>query len=103
MNTFKIALLLTMLLTYNYSHAQDCELLLRMHGFATRAQFQCGFNEYNQSIIEEARECNNHLSEARVKENLMKGMKMFDTETKKNGMKKTCKKALDNLPQVLRK
>ena len=81
----------------------DCEAFLRMHGFASRAQFQCNFSRYSNEILAKAQKCNSVLSEDRVKENLMGGMKRFDEEVEALGQEAACAKVLESLPMVVAK
>ena len=57
--------------------ALDCADFIKMHGMATRAQFQCRFNQYNQEVIDEARTCYRQVGDDRGKDLLMTGMKQF--------------------------
>jgi hypothetical protein len=85
------------------ANAIDCEKFLRMHGMASRAQFQCGFKSYNKEIIAQAKVCNGYLSEERVEENIKAGMKIFDDNVANLGKQEACDDVLNSLPMVVRK
>ena len=85
------------------AYAIDCERFLRMHGMASRAQFQCGFKKYNKEIIAQAKVCNGYLSEERVEENLKAGTMIFDDNTQKMGKQEACDDVLKSLPMVVKR
>jgi len=84
------------------AQALDCPQFIRMHGMASRAQFQCGFNQYNEAVIDQARTCARQIGEGKLKSNLMAGMKQFDASEKKIGHQAACRKVLRDLPNVVR-
>jgi len=84
------------------AQALDCADFIRKHGEASRGQFQCGFNQYNDAVIQQARACAGQLGEARIKSNLMAGMKRFDASEKRIGHKAACQKVLKDYPTFVR-
>ena len=58
--------------------AADCDQILRMHGFLSRAQFQCNFRSYSEALLTQAHDCIQQMGEARFKEQVMAGMKLFE-------------------------
>ena len=82
--------------------AQDCGTMIRMHAFASRAQFQCGFREYNPNVIEQAKTCGSQMTESERKSNITTGMQMFDELAQKVGQREACSDVLRKLPNVVR-
>ena len=75
----------------------SCAQHMILHGAATRAQFQCGFNKYRQSMIDRARQCvqENNYGETYLRQVTTKGFQMFDDLEKKEGSRQAaCAKAL---------
>jgi len=84
------------------AQALDCAAFIRSHGEASRGQFQCGFDQYNDAVIQQARVCAGQLGEAKIKSNLMAGMKRFDASEKRIGHKAACQKVLRDYPDFVR-
>ena len=81
--------------------AIDCEALMKSHGFASRAQFQCGFDRYSEDMLRQAKECGGYMSEARLQEKLTEGMKLFDRNEKERGHKQMCGDVLRTIPRIV--
>lgn len=82
---------------------EDCKTLLRTHGFLSRAQFQCGYRSYSQSMLNSARACGPRMSEQDVKAALRAGMETFDRSESQRGHKSLCDEILRKFPNVVRK
>jgi len=85
------------------AQALDCDAFIRAHGEASRGQFQCGFNQYNEAVIDQARSCFRQIGEASAKKNLMAGMKRFDASERRIGHAAACQKVLKDYPMFVRK
>ena len=59
-----------------YALDADCPDLLYHHGYASGAQFHCGYEFYNQSVIDRAAECRAQAVEEDVEEELMNILRM---------------------------
>lgn len=56
-----------------------CEQIVSLHGLLSRAQFQCGYSQYNQELIDDSRKCFEYeLGEERGLDVLKFGMTEFD-------------------------
>ena len=97
------AVLLCVAGTTGAQAVEDCALFMRAHGFASRAQFECGFSQYNEAVIAQARQCYPQLGEAKVKSNLMSGMRRFDEEARRRGKNKACAAVLKDFPTFVRR
>jgi len=81
----------------------DCEKLLKTHGFLTRAQFQCGFENYSSQLIEDARTCAQRLTDAELNKKLLAGMTLFDHEEKEKGHSQICTDVLRDFPSYIKR
>lgn len=82
---------------------EKCEKTVKMHGMLSRAQFQCGFSQYNVALIEEARSCAPVVGEADLEGLLREGMSLFDRHEKDRGHKVVCRSILADFPAYVRK
>ncbi|WP_151739848.1 hypothetical protein [Acinetobacter nosocomialis] len=81
-----------------------CEQIVSVHGLLTRAQFECGYSEYNNELISDSAKCFQYeLGDEYGKEVLMFGMKEFDRNVKKDGKNRTCNNLLKEFPEYVRK
>lgn len=82
---------------------ERCGRLMQMHGFLSRAQFQCRFNGYNQKLIDEAAVCGAKAGEATFKDDVASGMKTFDRDEKERGRGALCAEILKEFPSYVRR
>lgn len=81
-----------------------CEQIVSVHGLLTRAQFECGYSEYNNELISDSAKCFQYeLGDEYGKEVLMFGMKEFDRNVKEDGKNRTCNNLLKEFPEYVRK
>ncbi len=81
-----------------------CEQIVSVHGLLSKAQFECGYNKYNDELISDSAKCFQHeLGEKYGKEVLMFGMKEFDRHVKEDGKEFTCKYILKEFPEYIGK
>jgi hypothetical protein len=83
------------------SSAVDCEAYIKLHGFLSRAQFQCGFSRYAKDVLVQARDCGQHMSETRMSESLSSGMKLFDERETERGHAAICNSVLKDFPKAV--
>lgn len=81
----------------------ECDKLIQMHAYLSRAQGQCKFSKYNGTFLKEAKTCSPSLADARVKAQLAEGFKLFDQRAKERGQDKLCADILADFPNVLQK
>jgi CHAT domain-containing protein/tetratricopeptide (TPR) repeat protein len=79
----------------------DCAQLMKTHGFLSRAQFQCGFNDYSEDMMQTARICAKRLGESKVKAQLAGGMEVFDRNEQERGRVQLCKDVLASFPGMV--
>lgn len=87
----------------NMAQSQDCRSIMTLHGFLTRAQFECGFNSYSDAMIQKARACAKSLTESETMKLLASGMKAFDREERDRGRTRICRDVLRDFPGIIRK
>jgi len=81
-----------------------CEQIVSVHGLLSRAQFECGYSEYNNELISDSAKCFQYeLGDEYGKKVLMFGMKEFDRNVKKDGKNRTCNNLLKEFPEYVRK
>jgi hypothetical protein len=80
----------------------DCESILKAHGFLSRAQFQCGFRDYSEEMMQSAARCSRGLKEADAKSLLRSGMSLFDRNEREKGHDALCKEILAKFPGMVR-
>jgi hypothetical protein len=90
-----------LLLSAASASALDCEAYVKLHGFLSRAQFQCGFSRYAKDVLAQARDCGQHMSEARMSESLASGMKLFDERETERGHTTICNSVLKDFPKAV--
>lgn len=81
----------------------SCEELLELHGLLSRAQFQCGFNHYKQSMLDDARRCAASVGSEAAKKQVASGMEIFDYNEGKRGRAAMCSSILENFPDLIRR
>lgn len=87
----------------NGEEPTTCENMTALHGLLSRAQFQCGYNDYNGTVIDIVRHCNNNeLGENRTREILEFGMREFDRHEREKGHTKICNELLEAYPKIVR-
>lgn len=80
-----------------------CEQVVSLHGLLTRAQYQCGYADYNPELIEDSAKCFKHeLGEEYGTKVLKFGMREFDRNEKEIGHKKLCADLLKSYPQYIK-
>jgi hypothetical protein len=72
----------------------ECVETLRMHGFLSRAQFQCGFKHYSSDLMNEAKACAHDMGDAQMRQQLLTGAKLFDRRERERGHKRLCQEIL---------
>lgn len=60
------------------AQAFDCEALLKLHGLLRRASPACGFNAYNETIVERARTCFDEVGRERGADDIQAGADEFE-------------------------
>lgn len=81
-----------------------CEKTLRIHGFLTRAQFQCGYTSYSQDLIDRARKCvRKFFDEKTFRKMTMSAFGQFDADEKERGHERACAENLRDFPNFVRK
>lgn len=81
-----------------------CEKKVIVHGMLSRAQFECGYSQYNNALIEDSAKCfNDELGDEYGMAMVKYGMKGFDRHVKKFGKKGACNLLLKNFPDYVRK
>lgn len=90
-------------LILDMSQSQDCQSIMRLHGFLTRAQFECGFNSYSDKMIQNARACAQSLTESETIKLLASGRKTFDREERERGRARICQDVLRDFPSIIQK
>lgn len=88
------------------SNEVDCPKLLYNHGFASSAQFNCGFEFYNDNVITQARQCMADADEYgesdRLSEALASGLKDFNAEYEAtDGKHNLCVDFAENYPSFV--
>jgi hypothetical protein len=78
-----------------------CSVLLKIHGYLTRAQFQCGFTNYSLSMLSNAKSCSEHFDGQTMKRLLMSGMLAFDRDEHKHGHASICESILTKYPDIV--
>ncbi|EIC19832.1 hypothetical protein [Thiorhodovibrio frisius] len=85
------------------SKDQDCVRTIKKHGFLSRAQFQCGFNDYSNEMLQAAKACSHVLSDELLEQSLKSGMKIFDRNENERGHNELCEDILRDFPNMLRR
>jgi len=80
-----------------------CTDLLKIHGLATRAQFDCGFTKYSNKMMSDASECMSILGENEAKRSITWGMTQFDHFKTRDGQYATCNRVLQDMPTIVAK
>lgn len=81
-----------------------CEQVVSLHGLLSRAQFQCGYSQYNQELIDDSRKCFEHeLGQERGLVILKFGMTEFDRNEAERGKILICNDLLKEFPEYIRK
>jgi hypothetical protein len=80
----------------------DCERTMKSHGFLSRAQFQCGFDDYSADMMEKAKGCAQQIDKAAVSEALKEGASVFDANEQKQGHVQICGDILRDFSNVVR-
>jgi len=83
------------------ANSQSCPVTLRMHGFLSKAQFECGFSRYSQDFIGEVRACSSTMSDAVAKDQISKGMTTFDDNVQERGKQQVCRSIRQTFPNIV--
>src|SRR5271169_1991270 len=80
------------------------EIVLKLHGFLSRAQFECGFRSYSQQMTDFAVAAAAQMpSEKTVSVLMADGMKSFDLgATPQSNLRSACAAAAKSFPTVVR-
>jgi hypothetical protein len=81
--------------------ASICIQTIKTHGFLSRAQFQCRYTKYANSMMDAARLCYGKLSDADRKEALRAGMATFDLNEREKGHEALCQDILIKFPKTV--
>ena len=81
----------------------SCINIIKTHGFLSRAQFQCGFNNYSNEMIQSAKTCSQNLAKDQIEESLKSGMQTFDRNEKERGHNQMCQDILRDFPNHISK
>lgn len=81
----------------------DCEQLIELHGMLSRAQFQCNFSKYANSMLDDAKKCAAVIGQEAAKKQLQSGMELFDYNEQRRGHDAMCQSVLTNFPNFIRK
>jgi hypothetical protein len=88
--------------SYSNPANNDCARTMKSHGFLSRAQFQCGFDDYSADMAEEARSCAQRMDKVAVSEALKEGASVFDANEEKRGHLQLCGDILRDFSHVVR-
>lgn len=81
-----------------------CEQTVAMHGLLSRAQFQCGYNHYNEQLTRDSAKCfRQELGTERGMEVMKFGMREFDRNAVQKGQNALCSELLKSFPEYIRK
>lgn len=81
-----------------------CEKTVIAHGMLSRAQFECGYSQYNQEMIDDSAKCFKHELKGADGDSALKfGMFIFDQKVKEVGKKNACSFYLKQFPDYVRK
>lgn len=81
-----------------------CEKTVIAHGMLSRAQFECGYSQYNNELIQDSAKCfKDELGDKYGMEILKYGMTGFDHHVKELGKKGACSFFLKKFPDYVRK
>jgi hypothetical protein len=79
------------------------EIVLKLHGFLSRAQFECGFRSYSQQMTDFAVAAAAQMpSEKAVSALMADGMKSFDLGATHSSLRGACAAAAKSFPTVVR-
>jgi hypothetical protein len=79
------------------------EIVLKLHGFLSRAQFECGFRSYSQTMTDFAVAAAAQMPSERAVSVLMAdGMKSFDLGATQSSLRSACAAAAKAFPTVVR-
>jgi hypothetical protein len=70
---------------------EDCSKTIKLHGYLSRAQFQCGFNSYSEIMMSAAKRCAPQIGDAATQTELRSGMTLFDQEERQRGHAAECR------------
>lgn len=82
----------------NRSSSDQCPVLLQTHGFLSKAQSECDFPNYSQSMVAAARDCLGRLSKLEGERAIHDGLETFDALEVQKGRKGICEQALTAFP-----
>lgn len=81
-----------------------CEKTVLAHGMLSRAQFECGYSQYNQEMIDDSAKCFKYELKGEDGDNVLRfGMSIFDQKVKEVGKKNACSFYLKKFPDYVRK
>ncbi|WP_436660332.1 hypothetical protein [Acinetobacter sp. P1(2025)] len=81
-----------------------CEQIVSLHGFLSRAQFECGYSKYNEELITDSAKCFKHeLGDEYGKKVLTFGMEEFDRNVQDKGKPQICRDLLKEFSEYVQK
>lgn len=80
---------------------ENCDAIIKTHGFLSRAQFQCGFGYYSNDMMLAARECSSGRRPEQVSKLLRQGMETFDADEREMSHDALCQDILQKFPKIV--
>lgn len=71
--------------TIEHVKSTPCSEIITLHGYLSRAQFQCGFKRYSEKMMTLAKNCSADYADDQVKNFLKIGMGAFDSDEQETG------------------
>ncbi|MCJ2099355.1 hypothetical protein MKK82_11055 [Methylobacterium sp. E-046] len=81
--------------------ADQCEGVIKLQGFFSRAQFQCGLTSNHHRTVPRVEECAARINERKMEQILTAGMKMYDAQEAKRGRAATCTELSNSFPDIM--
>lgn len=81
-----------------------CEKTVMAHGMLSRAQFECGYSQYDGELITDSAKCFKYELKGEHADEVLKfGMSIFDRKEQELGKQGACKFFLKQFPDYVRK
>lgn len=87
--------------TVGAAQADQCDGVIELQGFFSRAQFQCGLTSAKHQTVPHVDECASQMSESKLEQALTVGMKMYDSQEIKRGRAATCTELAKSYPGMM--
>lgn len=81
-----------------------CEQVVALHGFLSRAQFDCNYRYYSNELIHDAAKCTKHELGDEYSEEVIKfGMNQYEERKTETPKPQLCKSILKDFPNYVKK